>query len=336
MPKAMTANLPRIVGMAVDAKRRGGPVRTTEPGVSWTALAAAAVLHTACLTAILSLVHSVPPPAASAVEPVVQMAFVPAAVAMPTKAEAPVVVTEPEAAAPATPATAFPAPEAAPSEPVASPAPEPAPAEPAAAVALDKPDEPPSPEPVAEPPVVAAQTVETPEEQPAEAPVTSVMATSPPVPPPPAAHQPRLPATHRVTPPQVASSRSSTPVHGPQQGSVSVVAAEAGAVRREAAQGVAHASDQETSLEARIRDAVQAAVRYPAAARMMDVTGRARVQLDYRDGAVHGPLLAQSSGTPMLDQAALSAAQDAHYPATPPALAGRLMRFLVWVEFRTG
>ena len=69
---------------------------------------------------------------------------------------------------------------------------------------------------------------------------------------------------------------------------------------------------------------------------MMDITGRARVQLDYRNGVVNGPLLAQSSGTPMLDQAALSAAQGAHYPAPPPALAGRLMHFLVWVEFRIG
>ena len=139
-----------------------------------------------------------------------------------------------------------------------------------------------------------------------------------------------------VTPPQVASSRGSRPVHVPQQNSVSVVAAEAGASRDEAAQGPAHDTDQEASLEARIRDAVQAAMRYPAAARMMDITGRARVQLVYRNGAVNGSLLAQSSETPMLGQAALSAAQGTHYPASPPALAGRLMRFLVWVEFRTG
>jgi protein TonB len=89
-------------------------------------------------------------------------------------------------------------------------------------------------------------------------------------------------------------------------------------------------------LEARIREAVQAAAHYPAAARMMGVTGRARVQLDYRDGAADGPSLAQSSGMPILDRAALAAAQRAHYPATPRELAGRLMHFLVWVEFRSG
>ncbi len=151
-----------------------------------------------------------------------------------------------------------------------------------------------------------------------------------------AQRQPQAPVTHPVAAPQVALSRGK-PIHVPQQGGVPRVAAdETGAVRREATQGAASDADQEASLEARIRDAVQAAVRYPAAARMMEITGRARVRLDYRDGLVNGSLLAQSSGTPMLDQAALSAAQGAHYPATPPALAGRLMRFLVWVEFRAG
>ncbi|WP_428534943.1 energy transducer TonB [Rhodopila sp.] len=97
----------------------------------------------------------------------------------------------------------------------------------------------------------------------------------------------------------------------------------------------AQAADQQSALEARIRDAVQAAVHYPAAARMMGVTGQARVRLDYRSGVVDDPSLAQSSGAPMLDHAAISAAQTAHYPAPPPELAGRLMRFLVWVEFRS-
>ena len=96
------------------------------------------------------------------------------------------------------------------------------------------------------------------------------------------------------------------------------------------------AADQEAALEARIRDAVQAAVRYPAAARMMGVTGRARVQLDYRGGGIGSPVLTQSSGAPLLDRAALAAARSAHYPAAPPAIEKRLLRLLVWVEFRTG
>jgi len=95
-------------------------------------------------------------------------------------------------------------------------------------------------------------------------------------------------------------------------------------------------TNHEASLEARIRDAVQAAVHYPAAARMMGVTGRARVLLDYHGGSVASPVLTQSSGTAMLDDAALAAARVAHYPPAPAEIEGRLLRLLVWVEFRPG
>ena len=95
-------------------------------------------------------------------------------------------------------------------------------------------------------------------------------------------------------------------------------------------------TEQRATLEGRVRDAVQAAVHYPAAARMMGLAGRARLRLNYRDGGVDSPSVAQSSGTPMLDQAALKAAQGAHYPATPPELVGHLLPLLVWVEFRNG
>jgi protein TonB len=95
-------------------------------------------------------------------------------------------------------------------------------------------------------------------------------------------------------------------------------------------------ADAEARLEARIRDAVQAAVQYPPAARMMGLTGRARILLNYDGGNVEGPALAQSSGTPMLDTAALTAAREAHYPKPPPDMAGQRLRLLVWVEFKTG
>jgi len=91
--------------------------------------------------------------------------------------------------------------------------------------------------------------------------------------------------------------------------------------------------DVEATLEARIRDAVQAAVRHPASARMMGVTGRARVQLQYRSGSLLGLDLLQSSGTPSLDDAALAAARTARYPAAPPEIGGRTLLLRVWVEF---
>ena len=98
----------------------------------------------------------------------------------------------------------------------------------------------------------------------------------------------------------------------------------------------AHAADGQAELEARIRAAVQAAVRYPATARMMGLSGRARLLLDYRAGAVGGVSLAQTAGAPALDDAALAAARTAHYPPAPPDVGDRPLRFLVWVEFNPG
>ena len=89
----------------------------------------------------------------------------------------------------------------------------------------------------------------------------------------------------------------------------------------------------EETLRGRIREAVQAAVRCPAAARMMGLSGKASVAFDYRDGAVIGGVqLSRSTGTPMLDAAALAAVRDAHYPNAPTEMANHLLRLLVWVE----
>ena len=92
-------------------------------------------------------------------------------------------------------------------------------------------------------------------------------------------------------------------------------------------------ANAESSLEARIREAVQAAVQYPAAARMMSLRGRARVRLDYQDGAVGYVELAQSAGNGLLDNAAMKAVRQAQYPRPPSEIAGRLLRLLVWVDF---
>jgi periplasmic protein TonB len=89
----------------------------------------------------------------------------------------------------------------------------------------------------------------------------------------------------------------------------------------------------EASFEARIRDAVQAALRYPAAARMMNLHGRARVSLDYQAGAVSDLHIVQSAGSPLLDKAALNAVREARLPQAPAEIGSRLLRLLVWVEF---
>jgi periplasmic protein TonB len=93
----------------------------------------------------------------------------------------------------------------------------------------------------------------------------------------------------------------------------------------------------EDALRRRIRDAVQAAVRCPPAARMMGQSGKAGVTFDYRDGALIGGVqLARSTGTPILDEAALSAVRDARYPKPPQEVGSRPLRLLIWVEEACG
>ena len=87
------------------------------------------------------------------------------------------------------------------------------------------------------------------------------------------------------------------------------------------------------SFEGALREAIQAAVRFPEAARLMHVGGRVLVSFDFLDGKVSQVRVAQSSGVDMLDTAALAAVREAPYPPTPAALASQSMRFRIWVRF---
>jgi protein TonB len=86
-------------------------------------------------------------------------------------------------------------------------------------------------------------------------------------------------------------------------------------------------------LEASIRQSVQNAAVYPAAARMQHREGRARVAFTYSDGAVSSVALAASSGSSMLDAAALDAVRRAFMPRAPSAIGRRMLSLLVWVRF---
>ena len=97
---------------------------------------------------------------------------------------------------------------------------------------------------------------------------------------------------------------------------------------------VAASLDEMAQFEARVNVAVQAAVRYPQAARMLHRQGKARVAFDYLDGVVSNVLLDESSGLPMLDQAAIAAVRDASYPPPLAQLRKQLLHMIVWVTFR--
>lgn len=92
----------------------------------------------------------------------------------------------------------------------------------------------------------------------------------------------------------------------------------------------------QASFEDRVRAAVQASVRYPYAARLAHLSGRAQVAFVYLDAKVSGVRLATSSGSDLLDAAALRAVSAAQFPAPPATLAGKRLAFEIWVRFTLG
>lgn len=99
-------------------------------------------------------------------------------------------------------------------------------------------------------------------------------------------------------------------------------------------QAAAASPDEMAQFEARINAAVQAAVRYPTAARMLHRQGRARVGFDYLDGVVSNVMVVTSSGVPSLDTAAVAAVQSAQYPPPLDQLRKHQLHMTVWVRFR--
>ena len=127
----------------------------------------------------------------------------------------------------------------------------------------------------------------------------------PPPPAPRAALKPAMP----VVPPAPAPKPKPLPVHAPDLATVRL------------------------NFEGALREAVQAAVRYPEAARLMHVGGRVLVSFRMLDGKVSDIAVVQSSGIGALDRAARAAVADAPYPPTPTPLAGQAMHFRIWVRF---
>ena len=87
------------------------------------------------------------------------------------------------------------------------------------------------------------------------------------------------------------------------------------------------------SFKGEVKAAVQAAMVYPASARMAHVTGKAKVAFEYQDGRVNNPHVVVSSGSSMLDVAARKAVEAANYPPPPAGFAGKSLQFEVWVRF---
>ncbi|MDR3435208.1 TonB family protein [Telmatospirillum sp.] len=86
-------------------------------------------------------------------------------------------------------------------------------------------------------------------------------------------------------------------------------------------------------FQAKARAAVQAALRYPNAARIRKLAGQCRLGFDYRDGQASNAHVVASSGYEMLDDAALDALAAAALPPPPADLAGHLLKLTITVNF---
>jgi protein TonB len=82
-----------------------------------------------------------------------------------------------------------------------------------------------------------------------------------------------------------------------------------------------------------VKGAIQAAVRYPEAARMLGEQGRVLVHFDLRNGVVSRAYIVRKGSLEAFDSAALAAVRDARMPPTPAELKNENFSFDVEVEF---
>ncbi|WP_146992677.1 energy transducer TonB [Bradyrhizobium macuxiense] len=106
--------------------------------------------------------------------------------------------------------------------------------------------------------------------------------------------------------------------------------------QQQAAASAAPSAAAMSSFQGQLRRAVESALIYPTSARASGQHGRARVTFDYLDGRVSAVSLAQSSGSPVLDQAAIATVRSAHYPLPPPEMSHRTLHLGIFVEFKGG
>lgn len=92
-------------------------------------------------------------------------------------------------------------------------------------------------------------------------------------------------------------------------------------------------TNAQARFEDQVRTAVQSAMVYPYAARSSHISGQTQVSFNYMDGQVSALKVVVSSGSSMLDHAALLAVSAASYPPPPKHLKGQMLPFLAWVKF---
>ncbi|WP_456752743.1 TonB family protein [Bradyrhizobium sp. USDA 4461] len=184
------------------------------------------------------------------------------------------------------------------------------------------------PDAPADPPPMVAETPPVPEETP---PIPQVTPPPTEAPPPPAEVAPPKPAP--PLPKAEAPIVRPKPAKPPQQAQKKPAARPA---QQQATASAGPSAAAMSSFQGQMRRAVESALIYPASARATGQHGRARVTFDYLDARVSGVSLSQSSGSSVLDQAALATVRSAHYPPPPPEMSHRTLHLSIFVEFKAG
>ncbi|WP_308388024.1 energy transducer TonB [Acidithiobacillus sp. AMEEHan] len=84
---------------------------------------------------------------------------------------------------------------------------------------------------------------------------------------------------------------------------------------------------------AQVKGAIQAAVHFPDAARMLGQGGRVQVEFTLQDGVITSLHILQKGSMDSFNSAALSAVRDARLPPVPAELKGKRFQLELWVEF---
>ncbi|MCE5360597.1 MAG: TonB family protein [Acidithiobacillus sp.] len=84
---------------------------------------------------------------------------------------------------------------------------------------------------------------------------------------------------------------------------------------------------------AQVKGAIQAAVHFPDAARMLGQGGRVQVAFTLQNGQISGLRILQKGSMEAFDSAALAAVRSAQLPPVPAELRGKVYQLELWVEF---
>ncbi len=88
-----------------------------------------------------------------------------------------------------------------------------------------------------------------------------------------------------------------------------------------------------TDYLAQVKGAIQAAVHFPEAARMLGQSGKVLVRFYLQDGRVSRASIVQKGSLDDFNAAALAAVRQAKLPPVPAGLQGKSFDLQVWVEF---